>query len=62
VVITTRLAGDHAMTATATFSAAHATITTVMGFGFGGVVGAVLLCAADWTFAAEPLVTALALN
>lgn len=50
------------MTSTAAFSAARITITTVMGFGFGAVLGAVILCAADWAFAAEPLVTALALN
>ncbi len=50
------------MTATAPFSAAHITITTMAGFVFGGVIGAILLCVADWAFAAEPLVTALTLN
>jgi len=50
------------MTATATFSAARATITTMAGFVFGGLIGAILLCAANWALAAEPLVTALALN
>jgi hypothetical protein len=62
VVITKRLPGTTAMTATAPFSAARITVTTIAGFVFGGVIGAVLLCAADWAFAAEPLVTALVLN
>ena len=50
------------MTATASFTAARITVTTMAGFVFGGALGAVLLCAADWALAAEPLVTALTLN